>query len=142
MTDQRRRILIVDDYLDSLESWALYFTMCGFEVLTAGDGEAAVRIALESCPDIALLDLDLPIMTGVEAARQLRAAPETRLLPLIATTGYSGGTRFHDAESAGFDRILVKPCDPSKLLAEIEQLLAAKRAPGGSGDGQTPATPR
>lgn len=142
MTDQRRRILIVDDYLDSLESWALYFTMCGFEVLTAGDGESAVRIALASCPDIALLDLDLPIMTGVEAARQLRAAPETRLLPLIATTGYSGGTRFHDAESAGFDRILVKPCDPSKLLAEIEQLLAAKQARGGSGDGQTPATPR
>jgi CheY-like chemotaxis protein len=142
MTDQRRRILIVDDYVDSLESWALFFTMCGFDVLTAGDGEAAVRIALASRPDVALLDLDLPIMTGVEAARQLRAAPETRTLPLIATTGYSGGTRFHDAESAGFDRILVKPCDPSGLLAEIERLLAARPAPDGTGDGQRPATPR
>jgi len=141
MTDQRRRILIVDDYLDSLESWALFFNMSGFDVLTAGDGAAAVRIALASLPDIALLDLDLPIMTGVEAARQMRAAPETRLMPLIATTSYSGGTRFRDAESAGFDRILVKPCDPSRLLAEIEQLLGAKAAPGGTG-GQTPSTPR
>ena len=142
MTDQRRRILIVDDYVDSLESWALYFTMCGFEVLTAGDGEAAVRIARASRPDIALLDLDLPIMTGVETARQLRAAEETRLLPLIATTGYSGGTRFTDAQSAGFDRILVKPCDPSKLLAEIEQLLAARLASDRSAGGHPPATPR
>lgn len=142
MTDQRRRILIVDDYVDSLESWALFFNLSGFEVLTAGDGESAVRIALASRPDIALLDLDLPIMTGVEAARQIRAAAETRDLPLIATTGYSGGTRFHDAESAGFDRILVKPCDPSRLLAEIEQLLAATRGRGAAGGGQTPATPR
>ncbi len=142
MTDQRRRILIVDDYVDSLESWALFFTMSGFDVLTAGDGQAAVRIALSSRPDIALLDLDLPIMTGVEAARQLRAAPETRLLPLIATTGYSGGTRFNDAESAGFDRILVKPCDPSRLLAEIEQLLRGRSGPGRDGDGQPAATPR
>ena len=126
MTDQRRRILIVDDYLDSLESWALFFNLCGFEVLTAGDGEAAVRLALAHRPDIALLDLDLPLMNGVEAARRLRAAPETRRLPLIATTGYSAGTRCHDAESAGFDRIFVKPCDPTQLLAEIEQLLASQ----------------
>ena len=142
MTDQRRRILIVDDYVDSLESWALYCNMCGFEVFTAGDGEAAVRVALASRPDIALLDLDLPIMTGVEVARHLRAAPETRLLPLIATTGYSGGSRFQDAESAGFDRIMVKPCDPAKLLAEIEQLLAARKSQDGTGDGQAPAIPQ
>jgi CheY-like chemotaxis protein len=141
MTDQRRRILIVDDYVDSLESWAMFFTMSGFEVLTAADGQAAVRIALTSQPDVVLLDLDLPIMTGVEAARRLRGTAQTERLPLIATTGYSGGTRYRDAQAAGFDRILVKPCDPAKLLAEIESLLASKAA-GSPDGGQPPATPR
>lgn len=141
MTDQRRRILIVDDYVDSLESWKLFFTMSGFEVLTAVDGEAAVQLVVGQRPDVVVLDLALPILTGVEAARQIRALPGMHRLPLIATTGYSGGNPVQAAQEAGFDRILIKPCDPGLLLAEVERLLAARFSTDGPPAAAPPVAP-
>ena len=141
MTERRRRILIVDDYLDSLESWKLFFTMSGFEVLTAADGEAGVQLVVGERPDVVVLDLALPILTGVEAARQIRALPGMHRLPLIATTGYSGGNPVEAAQQAGFDRILIKPCDPALLLAEVERLLAARLPTDGPPKATPPVTP-
>jgi len=122
-----QRILVVDDYPDALEIWGLYLRAQGYEVETAEDGVTAVEQALRSIPDLIVLDLELPGITGFEAARRLRHSEETRRIPLIAATGYSHVKQLDQARQSGFDSIIVKPCEPSVLVAEIERLLAADR---------------
>jgi CheY-like chemotaxis protein len=131
------RILLVDDYPDALETWGLYLRTCGFEVVTAATGNEAVDVALATRPDLIVMDLELPGISGFEAARRLRRMAETAAIPLIAATGYSHRSQLAEAQEVGFDAILVKPCDPGELVAEIERRLAA--APE-RGDGQSPAT--
>lgn len=117
------RILLVDDYPDALDVWALYLRICGFEVVTAADGASALAIAAERPPDIAILDLEMPGLSGYEVARRLRAQPATCALPLIALTGHSHPARIAEARAAGCDRVLTKPCDPDLLCREIRQRL-------------------
>lgn len=128
----RARILLVDDYRDALDMWGIYLRSCGYDVLTAADGLAAVSIALEARPDVCVLDLDLPGLTGIEAARTLREAPATSRTILVAATGYSHAALLDEARQAGFESILVKPCEPTRLVEEIERLLEARRAAAGS----------
>jgi CheY-like chemotaxis protein len=123
MNEKQRRVLLVDDYPDALEIWSLYLQMSGYDVVTAGDGRSAVDMANSAHPDVIVMDLELPGITGFEAARRLRSSSETRGIPLIAATGYSHAHQLDEAQDAGFDRILIKPCDPAALVAEIEQLL-------------------
>lgn len=120
-----KRILLVDDYPDALEIWGLYLRALGYAVDTAEDGLTAVEQALRIVPDIIVLDLELPGITGFEAARRLRHLQHTRRIPLIAATGYSHVTQLDQARQCGFDSIVVKPCEPSALVQEIERLLAA-----------------
>jgi CheY-like chemotaxis protein len=123
MTEIRPSVLLVDDYPDSLEMWALYLRTCGYGVFTAPDGNEAVRIAAAERPSIVILDLDLPGISGYEAARRLRSNVETAAIPLIAATGYSHGRQFDEARDVGFAAVLIKPCDPSALVREIERVL-------------------
>jgi two-component system cell cycle response regulator DivK len=118
-----KHILIVDDYQDALDIWALYMRSRGYRVSTASDGVEALALAQRFRPDLVVLDLELPLLSGVDVARQLRASPETRSIPLIAATGYSHATQLDRARDAGFDRIVVKPCEPDELVKEIEYLL-------------------
>ena len=73
-----------------------------------------------------MLDLELPGLTGFEAAKRLRANPETAAIPLIAATGYSHERQLALARQSGFDAVVVKPCDPDMLVQEIERLLPAE----------------
>jgi CheY-like chemotaxis protein len=118
-------VLIVDDYADALEIWGLYLRMAGYEVLTADTGPAAIDAAQREHPDIIIMDLELPGMTGIEVARALRGAHATARIPLIAATGYSHAEQLKAAEEAGFDVVLVKPCDPAELVGEIQRLAPA-----------------
>lgn len=124
MTEQRRRILLVDDYPDALETWGLFLRMRGFDVITAADGQAAIDLADTTRPDAIVMDLELPRLSGYDAARHLRRNPETARIPLIAATGHSYSREHERARDAGFDVILIKPCDPDALVKEIERLLA------------------
>ena len=126
-------VLLVDDYPDALETWGLFFEMKGYQVLTASDGQSAVDLAIARCPDVIVMDLNLPILTGIEAARLIRGHEGTARIPLIAATGHSQGHHLDEARRAGFDAVLVKPCDPDVLISEIDRLLAA------AGTGQPPA---
>lgn len=137
MTQRSARILLVDDYPDALETWGLYLRTCGFEVITATNGHEAVDVAMTQKPDVIVMDLELPGISGFEAARRIRGTSETAAIPLIAATGYSHGHQLAEAKQAGFDVILVKPCDPGQLVAEIERRLDASRL---QRDGQSPAT--
>lgn len=126
-------ILIVDDYQDALEIWAIYLSSMGYRVSTAADGAGAIAQALRLHPDLIVLDLELPGISGFAAARRLRASAKTRDIPLIAATGYSHLRQLDMARQAGFDRVVVKPCDPDMLVEEIERLLrrdAAVSQPG------------
>jgi CheY-like chemotaxis protein len=119
-----KRILLVDDYPDALEIWGLYLRSVGYEVETAEDGLSAVEQAHRRVPDIIVLDLELPGISGFEAAVRLRQAPDTRDIPMIAATGYSHAKHVNQARECGFDSIVVKPCEPAALVAEIDRLLA------------------
>ena len=118
-----KHILIVDDYPDALDVWALFLRSMGYRVSTAGDGAAAIRQAERLLPDLIVLDLELPHVSGFDVARHLRANPDTQFIPLIAATGYSHSGQIDRAREAGFDQIVIKPADPDVLVEEIERLL-------------------
>lgn len=117
-------VLLIDDFPDALEVWEIYLTAAGFRVLSAGDGVSGLDLARRERPDVVVMDLQMPGLSGTEVARQLRADGETRRIPLIASTGRARMST-EDAREAGFDSLLVKPCDPDDVVAEIRRLLPA-----------------
>ena len=121
-------ILIVDDYPDALDVWDLYLRASGFDVLRAEDGTEALRCACEHVPDLVVMDLELPGLSGCQVASALRARDETRHIPLIASTGHSLPAKLEEARRSGFDLILIKPCDPSELVDAIRRHLADRPA--------------
>jgi CheY-like chemotaxis protein len=123
-----KHILIVDDYPDALDIWAFYLRSLGYRVSTASDGTEAIAQAERLLPDLIVLDLELPQVSGFDVAKHLRANPETHLIPLVAATGYSHPGQLDRAREAGFDRIVIKPADPDQLVEAIERLLGPTEA--------------
>jgi CheY-like chemotaxis protein len=117
-------VLVVDDYADARTVWAEYLHLAGFAVLTAADGPEALATVQATPPDVILLDLEMPGMSGLDVAAELKANPDTRQIPLIATTGHSLATHGEKATKAGFACLLVKPCEPNDVIAEIRRLVA------------------
>ena len=121
-------ILIVDDYPDALDVWDLYLRASGFDVLRAEDGPGALQCACDHLPDLVVMDLELPGLTGFQVARALRDRAETRHIPLIASTGHSLPAKIEEAKRSGFDLVLIKPCDPAELVESIRRHLDARPA--------------
>jgi two-component system, sensor histidine kinase len=117
------RILIVEDNLDGRESLRDLLEIWGHEVELAENGPQGVEKALETQPDVALVDIGLPGLDGNEVARRIRAAFASDHMELIAMTGYGQPEDRRRALQAGFDSYLVKPVDP----AHLGRLLAAVR---------------
>lgn len=116
-------ILVVDDYPDTLDVWSVSLRAAGFDVVTAVDGLTALTMAETLVPDLIVLDLELPGRSGYDVATLLRRNPATRHIPLIAATGFSHEAQLARARRAGFDVIVIKPCDPDELIAHIRRLL-------------------
>src|SRR5262245_8957393 len=116
-------LLIVDDYPDALDVWEVYLRAEGFNVLTASDGQSAFAEAVREKPDVIIMDLELPGKSGFEVARDLKARADTCAIPLIAATGYSHVKQLDLPRASAFDAVMVKPCDPQSLVAEIRRLL-------------------
>ena len=127
-TGVRPAILLVDDYVDALAAWEVFLRAEGFDVVTAASASDALAAVAASVPSLIVMDLVLPDGTGCDIARTLRAETDTRHIPLIAATGVCDPARLADARQAGFDAILVKPCDPVALIAKIRELLAAAQS--------------
>jgi len=121
-----RRVLVVDDNRDSAESLAALLGMLGHEVDQAYDGPAALETARTRFPDLVLLDIGMPGMSGHEVARQIRAEPALLGTTLIALTGYGSPEDRHESRAAGFDGHLVKPIDFEALQRIIEGLPPAQ----------------
>jgi signal transduction histidine kinase/ActR/RegA family two-component response regulator len=115
-----RRVLVVDDNVDAAESSAFLLRFSGHQVEIAHDGEAALRAVRDFRPEVVLLDIGLPGMSGYDVARELRARPECEGLVLAAVTGYGQDDDRRRAREAGFDYHLTKPLDPDTLTAFVE----------------------
>ncbi|ADC61659.1 ATP-binding protein [Allochromatium vinosum] len=112
-----RRILVVDDNRDAIDSLELLLGGEGYEVLVAYDGETALRLAIAEQPQVVLLDIGLPGMDGYAVARALRRQPGLPPPRIIAITGYSQPESRARSREAGIDVHLVKPVDFAALLA-------------------------
>jgi DNA-binding response OmpR family regulator len=121
------RILIADDNLDAAESLALVLDQANHLTQVAHDGVSALALAETFRPQIALLDIGLPGMTGHELARQLRARPWGASMRLIAVTGWGQESDRLKSTEAGFDEHLTKPVDPDQLLLSIATYVAESR---------------
>jgi signal transduction histidine kinase/CheY-like chemotaxis protein len=125
------RILLVDDNQDAAEMLADLLESFGFATRVAHDGPAALLLAGEVQPHVALLDLGLPGMDGYELGRRLRQLPGLERLPLVAITGYGQDSDKQRSRDAGFDVHLVKPIDLRRVRAVVtgltERLHSAER---------------
>ena len=112
-----RRVLVVDDNLDSAETIALMAQLWGHDVRTAHDGQAALEMAADYRPEVVLLDIGLPGMDGFEVARRLREQEWMAGVMLVAMTGYGQEEDRRRSREVGFDHHMVKPIDPGVLQA-------------------------
>lgn len=123
------RVLVVDDYEDSVEMLSLLLQRWGYEVQTAFDGQAGLDLMARWWPDVALLDIGMPVMDGYEVARRIRqmSLPEGASSQpyLVALTGYGNEEAVRRARDAGFDSHLLKPIDSSRLQKMLGSLPAA-----------------
>jgi len=121
------RVLVVDDNIDGAESLALMLGLLGHEVRTAHDGTQALQAAAQWCPEVVLLDIGLPGMSGYDVARSLRAQRPGPGLMLVAVTGWGTEDDQRRSAEAGFDHHLTKPVE----AAALEAVLACRQGASG-----------
>lgn len=113
-----KKILVADDNRDAADSLAVLLDWLGYEVVACYDGAAAVQMARTFNPDLVILDINMPVMDGYEAAKSLRRANGDRLM-LAAITGAPSWETGEKARAVGFDAHFGKPMDGR----DIENLL-------------------
>jgi CheY-like chemotaxis protein len=101
----------------------------GFDVSIATDGQQGTEMAIAQLPDLILMDMSLPVMDGLEATRQVKAAPETRSIPIIALTANALVEDREKALAAGCDDFDTKPVELPRLLEKIRNKLGASDPP-------------
>ena len=123
---QPLRVLVVEDDTGTARTWARLLGSLGHEVEVAADGPAAVRAAEARPPDVVLLDIGLPGMSGYEVARRLRQLPSNSRPLLVAVTGFGEpADRLHSYE-VGIDLHLVKPVEVEELRTFLDHFEAVR----------------
>jgi CheY-like chemotaxis protein len=117
------RILVVDDNSDMRELLGRELELLGFTPLSAQDGKEGVEKAVAEKPDLILMDLLMPVMDGWEATRRLRANPETRDIPILATTALFRSSELDACIEAGCDGYIIKPFTMTELENKIRELI-------------------
>ena len=120
------KILLVEDNEMNRDMLSRRLERRGYQVLIAEDGATGVSTAKAESPDLILMDMSLPIMDGWEATRQIKAASETKGIPIIALTAHAMAGDEEKALAAGCNDYETKPVDLPKLLSKIEVLLQSK----------------
>lgn len=122
------RILVVDDEPDVVGLVERMLVPEGFEVLKAYDGIGALDMAVSEKPDLILLDIMMPTMSGYEVCEQLKADPETQHIPVVCiTSAHSVEARSHSLQS-GAATLVTKPFLPAELMAQIRRHLPAEES--------------
>jgi two-component system, cell cycle response regulator DivK len=118
------KILLVEDNEMNRDMLARRLQRRGFDVVVAVDGVQGIALAEAEAPDTILMDMSLPELDGWEATRQLKHAPTTRAIPVIALTAHAMSDDRDRALAAGCDDYETKPIDLARLIAKIEALQA------------------
>jgi class 3 adenylate cyclase len=121
------RILVADDDWLNRDLLKAYLTSSGCEVQTAADGEAALELALESPPDLALLDVQMPRMDGLTLCAAMKNTPETRFVPVVIVTALDSEEEKVKAIEVGADDFVTKPYNSLILLTRVRSLMRIKK---------------
>jgi CheY-like chemotaxis protein len=116
-------ILVVDDDPVIQKLLSVNFEMEGYRVLTAGDGVQGLEKVKAESPDLVLLDVMMPVMDGLEAARRIRGDPATKHIPIVLLSAKAQCTDIRGGLEAGADDYVTKPFDPLELLDKVAALI-------------------
>lgn len=116
------RILIVEDHADSLKILSIQLKFLGYEVIEANTGEEGIQKAHHHLPEVIIMDIGLPGISGIEATQRLKQSSRTAHIPVIAHTAW-GDTLKSEGETAGISEFLTKPTPPRQFQAVIEKYL-------------------
>jgi len=119
----KKRILVVDDEVAIVRMLKDRLESAGFEVLTAYDGAQAVEVARQERPDLIIMDVTMPRMDGLTAAKQLRSDPTTAHIPIVMLTARGQESDEQAGYAAGAVRYFTKPFSPRQLVQELRSLL-------------------
>jgi CheY-like chemotaxis protein len=123
------RVLLVEDNEMNRDMLTRRLARRGFAVESATDGAEAVTRAAASLPDVVLMDLNLPVLDGYDATRQLKESPATGRIPVIALSAHAMSDDRERALAAGCDDFDTKPVDLDRLIRKIDEALGRKTAP-------------
>ena len=119
----RKLILVIEDQEDNRRIMRDLLTSAGYEVIEAVTGEEGVTAAETHCPELILMDIQLPDIDGYEATRRIKAIPALSPIPIIAVTSYALSGDDVKAFEAGCDAYVSKPFSPRALLKKIREFL-------------------
>lgn len=128
---QTRKLLLIDDEPAIQTLVRLVMEGDGWQVLVAGEGAPGLALAREQHPDVILLDVALPDLSGLEVCRQLKADPETASIPIAMLTAMAQETDRRAALALGADDYVTKPWRPAALMARVTSLLEKKGGQAG-----------
>ena len=117
------KILVADDEQDVVRLIEFRLSKEGFEIISCGDGQAAVQLAESEKPDLIILDIMMPLMDGMEVLRQVRSHRTTSRIPVIMLTAKTSSLNIDEAWRLGVSDYLVKPFDPEKLVTKAKKAL-------------------
>jgi PleD family two-component response regulator len=120
------RVLIADDNPQGVELLEAYLGEADFEIQTAADGEETLRKVRDWRPDLILLDVMMPRISGFEVCKRLRAAPETRDIAVLMITALDQPSDIDRAVEAGTDDFLTKPINKAELLLRVRSALKSR----------------
>lgn len=118
-------VLVVDDFDDMRTALRLWLEKWGYRVVEAADGEKALQVAREEHPGVILMDIGMPLRSGISAAYKIKKDPELQRIPIVAITAYETEDLHEAAMEAGCVNCLCKPVDDIELHALLENLLGA-----------------
>ncbi|MCA1566563.1 MAG: response regulator [Acidobacteria bacterium] len=130
-TPQDFLVLVVDDTVDNLVIISLHLQQSGYRVVTATDGEEAIKVAALTHPDLILMDISMPGLDGLGATRKIREHPSLRPVPVIAVTAFTTEGFQRAAYDAGMEGYLTKPIDFERLNDLIRSLLPVRKTDNG-----------
>ncbi len=121
---ERKTILVVDDSKVALMTESMILRREGkFELIEAKNGEEAVEAAVANLPDLILMDVNMPVMDGFEACREIRAKAETKAIPIILVTTRGEAENIEAGYESGCSDYVTKPINSTELLVKIENIL-------------------
>ena len=118
-----KKILIVDDEPDILRATKVRLISFGYEVITASDGKEGIGLVRKDMPDMILLDLRLPRISGDEICAKLKSDEKLKHIPIVIFTASSDATTSAKVKASGADGYLIKPFDPEELLQTIKRFI-------------------